>query len=164
MANHTTERDRAERPTDEPLGGAGGDGQAIDEGRARRAANLFDLRRLIGGLFLIYGAILTVLGIGASDREIEKAAGINLNLWVGLSLLVVGALFLLWAFARPLSDQLEDDEGTTDEEGRPDGDRTVRGAPAPVGADAAAFAGSETTSRRARRDRTGVSGEERFRR
>ena len=102
MANQTTERERAE-PTDAEAGSTA----RLDEERARRAANLFDLRRLIGGLFLIYGVILTVLGVGASDAEIEKAAGINLNLWVGLSLLVVGALFLAWAFARPLSDELE---------------------------------------------------------
>jgi NADH:ubiquinone oxidoreductase subunit 5 (subunit L)/multisubunit Na+/H+ antiporter MnhA subunit len=81
----------------------------VDAQRARRAANLFDLRRLIGGLFLIYGVILVVLGIGASDAEIEKAAGWNLNLAVGIAMLVVAALFLLWAFTRPLADQLEEE-------------------------------------------------------
>jgi hypothetical protein len=118
----------------------------IDARRARRAANLFDLRRLIGGLFLIYGAILLVLGLGASDAEIEKSAGWNLNLDVSIAMLVVGALFLLWAFTRPLADQLEDGE-------QPEDDRTVAGAPAPTGPDAAALGGSETTRRRPRRDR-----------
>jgi hypothetical protein len=118
----------------------------IDARRARRAANLFDLRRLIGGLFLIYGAILLVLGLGASDAEIEKSAGWNLNLDVGIAMLVVGALFLLWAFTRPLADQLEDGE-------QPEDDRTVAGAPGPTGPDAAALGGSETTRRRPRRDR-----------
>ena len=33
----------------------------IDAERAAKAARLFDIRRLIGGLFLIYGVILTVL-------------------------------------------------------------------------------------------------------
>ncbi len=155
MANHTTERERAE-PADDPIAGTT-DEAAVDEERARRAANLFDLRRLIGGLFLIYGAILTVLGVGASDAEIEKAAGINVNLWTGLSLLVVGALFLAWAFARPLSDELEEDEEPAED------DRTVRGAPAPTGPDAASFGGSNTTSRRARRDRVRTGGDERFR-
>ena len=118
----------------------------IDARRARRAANLFDLRRLIGGLFLIYGAILLVLGLGASDAEIEKSAGSNLNLDVGIAMLVVGALFLLWAFTRPLADRLEDGE-------QPEADRTVAGARAPTGPDAAALGGSETTRRGARRDR-----------
>ena len=74
----------------------------IDAQRARRAANLFDLRRMIGGLFLIYGAILVILGLGASDAEVEKAAGWNLNLWVGVAMLITAAIFLAWAFARPL--------------------------------------------------------------
>ena len=122
----------------------------LEAHRSARAANLFDVRRFIGGLFAIYGAILTVLGIGASDADIEQAAGVNVNLWTGLAMLVVAAVFLIWAFTRPLSDELEED----DEEG----DRTVKGAPAPVGADAAALAGSKTTSRRTRRDRQGGGG------
>ncbi len=82
----------------------------LDAGRARRAANLFDLRRIIGGLFAIYGLILFVLGLGASDAEIEKAAGWNLNLWVGVAMLVTAALFLAWAFARPLGEEIVDEE------------------------------------------------------
>ena len=125
--------------------------EALSTRRARRAANLFDLRRIIGALFAVYGLILVVLGIGASDAEIDKAAGWNLNLYVGLAMLAVAAFFLAWAFLRPLADELEDAEP-------PEGDRTVRGAHAPVGPDAAALAGSETTRRRARGDR-GRSGE-----
>src|SRR5918994_4472200 len=82
----------------------------IHSRRARRAANLFDLRRMIGGLFLIYGLILLVLGLGASDAEIEKAAGWNLNLWVGVAMLAVGALLPIWALTRPLSEGLGDAE------------------------------------------------------
>ena len=134
MANHTTERERAERPSGDQFDGQT-DEAAIDESRAARAANLFDLRRLIGGLFVLYGLILTVLGIGASDAEIEKAAGLNLNLWTGLSMLAVGALFLVWAFARPLSDQLDeyDEEEAEREEEAParftheEGDSTMAG-------------------------------------
>ena len=80
----------------------------IDAHRAARAANLFDVRRFIGGLFVIYGVILFVLGIGASDADVEKAAGLNVNLWTGLAMLLVGAFFLAWAFTRPLSDELEE--------------------------------------------------------
>jgi hypothetical protein len=125
----------------------------VDESRARRAANLFDLRRIIGGLFGVYGVILVILGLGASDAEIDKAAGWNLNLWVGVAMLAVAALFLLWAFARPLSEELD--------EKPPEGDRTVPGAHAPTGPDAAALAGSKTTRRRPRGDgpRGGGSGD-----
>jgi hypothetical protein len=130
---------------DDPLIEQAGSGEA-EKQRSRRAANLFDLRRMIGGLFAIYGVILLVLGIGASDAEIEKAAGWNLNLWVGVAMLIVAAFFLLWAFLRPLSDELEEAE-------QPEGDRTVSGAHAPTGPDAAALPGSQTTRRRPRRDR-----------
>ena len=121
------------------------EGAEVDAQRARRATSLFDLRRMIGGLFAIYGVILVILGIGASDAEIDKAAGWNLNLYVGIAMLIVAALFLLWAFTRPLSDELDEAE-------RED-DRTVSGQHAPTGPDAAAFGGSETTRRRPRRDR-----------
>jgi uncharacterized membrane protein YqjE len=118
----------------------------LESSRARRAANLFDLRRIIGGLFAIYGVILVILGLGAADAEIDKAAGWNLNLWVGIAMLVVAAIFVTWALTRPLSDELEETE-------RGEGDRSVTGQPAPTGPDAAALAGSKTTRRRSRRDR-----------
>ena len=80
--------------------------KAEQESRAARAANLFDVRRFIGGLFLLYGLILFILGIGASDADVDKAAGVNVNLWTGLAMLVVGAIFLAWAFTRPLGEEL----------------------------------------------------------
>jgi hypothetical protein len=92
--------------------------------RSARAANLFDIRRFIGALFLIYGLILTVLGIGASDAEIEKAADINVNLWTGLAMLVVAALFLAWAFMHPMGEELAERESESTGAGAgPDSDR-----------------------------------------
>ena len=78
--------------------------------RNARAANLFDVRRFIGGLFVLYGLILFVLGIGASDADVDKAAGVNVKLWTGLAMLLVGAFFLAWAFTRPLAAELEESE------------------------------------------------------
>ena len=92
-----------------------------DAERDARAANLFDVRRFLGGLFLIYGTILLVLGLGASDADVDKAAGVNVNLWTGLAMLIVGALFLFWAFTRPLGKQLEEAESEAPG-GRPGGD------------------------------------------
>ena len=60
-----------------------------DAHRDARAANLFDVRRFIGALFVIYGVILLVLGLGASDADVEKAAGVNVNLWTGLALSLI---------------------------------------------------------------------------
>jgi hypothetical protein len=66
------------------------------------AAELFDLRVLIGGLFTLYGVVLIIAGIFASPAEIQKAAGININLWMGIGMLIVGLLFLLWWRLNPL--------------------------------------------------------------
>jgi hypothetical protein len=74
----------------------------LDEATARKAANRFDLRRIIGGVFLVYGVILTVVGIVGSDDVKNKAAGINVNLWTGLAMLAVGAMMVAWALMRPV--------------------------------------------------------------
>jgi hypothetical protein len=70
--------------------------------RATGMASLFDLRMVIGGLLALYGVILTVMGLFASDDAKAKAAGININLWAGLVILAGGAVFLAWARLRPL--------------------------------------------------------------
>jgi hypothetical protein len=70
--------------------------------RATGMASLFDLRMVIGGLLVLYGVILTVMGLFASDDAKAKAAGININLWAGLVILAGGAIFLAWAVLRPL--------------------------------------------------------------
>src|SRR4051794_41459141 len=80
---------------------ADGGGVEDDEAAAARAANRFDIRRIIGALFLVYGAILVVTGIVGSHAVKTKAAGINVDLWTGLGMLVVGALMIGWALARP---------------------------------------------------------------
>jgi hypothetical protein len=82
----------------------------IDAHRAARAARLFDVRRLIGGLFVIYGVILVVLGLGESDASIDKSAGINVNLYAGIGMLVLGLLFVAWALLRPLGAEEESEE------------------------------------------------------
>jgi xanthine/uracil/vitamin C permease (AzgA family) len=68
-----------------------------------RRAGAFDIRVFIALLIGIYGLVLLVVGIiGPSDAQIEKAAGLNINLWAGLGMVVVAAAFLLWARLRPV--------------------------------------------------------------
>ena len=81
------------------------------EQQAAEAANLFDLRRIIGGVFLLWGVLLVILGVTESDAEIAKAADVNINLWAGLGMLAISAVFLIWAFTRPLGEELASDEG-----------------------------------------------------
>ena len=75
-----------------------------------RATNLLDIRRIIGGLLGVYGVILFVAGIVGSDADKNKAAGVNINLWVGIALIVASALFWFWALSRPLTEELEEAE------------------------------------------------------
>ena len=64
-------------------------------------ARLFDLRVIIGALLFVYGVILTIAGAFDGSAEITKAEGVRVNLWTGIALLVIGAIFLLWAEIRP---------------------------------------------------------------
>ena len=102
------------------------DPDTTPKGRVAAAANLFDLRRIIGAVFIGYGVLLTILGLFDSDAEIEKAAGVNINLWAGLGMLVFGLLMITWALTRPLSEELSEGSGPAD-------------AAPPVGVDAAAL-------------------------
>jgi hypothetical protein len=112
--------------------------------RAERAANLFDLRRIIGGVFVVWGVLLIILGLTDSTEEANKAAGININLYAGIGMLVMGLLFLAWAFTRPLGTELREPE----EDERAGSPHRA----APRGVDAAAL-GSQQARRGARRDR-----------
>ena len=71
------------------------------ERQSNTAARLFDVRRIIGGLFVVYGILVTIAGILADDAELEKAQDININLWTGLGMLVLGILFLVWLRLSP---------------------------------------------------------------
>jgi hypothetical protein len=71
-----------------------------DSGSA--AKRLFDLRWLIAGMFVVYGIILSITGIFDSQAEINKAAGVRINLWTGIGMFIVGLVFAAWARWRPL--------------------------------------------------------------
>ncbi len=71
------------------------------EGKSATAARLFDIRRIIGGLFVIYGVIVTITGLTDGDAAIDKAEGVNINLWTGLGMLALGVFFLVWLKLRP---------------------------------------------------------------
>ncbi len=49
-------------------------------------------------------------GSAPPTPTIEKAAGINVNLWTGMAMLLVGAIFIAWALARPLAAELGEGE------------------------------------------------------
>jgi hypothetical protein len=76
---------------------------ATESGARPKKAGAFDIRLIIALLIGVYGVILTIMGAAiTSDEEIAKAAGVNINLWAGIGMLVVSALFIIWAKVRPL--------------------------------------------------------------
>lgn len=74
-----------------------------DEGTKVVSAGAFDIRSIIGGLLGLYGLILTGYGLWFTDSgDKVKANGENLNLMVGIGLLVFAALMIAWVVLRPL--------------------------------------------------------------
>jgi hypothetical protein len=70
-----------------------------------RTARALDLRRIIGGVLGVYGVVLVIAGLVASESAKHKAAGINVNLWTGLGLVVASALFIFWSVKRPVTER-----------------------------------------------------------
>ncbi len=66
----------------------------------QHTAGAFDIRNFIGGLLGLYGIILTLMGF-FGDQELAKTGGWNANLYTGLALLVVSAIFVTWARLKP---------------------------------------------------------------
>ncbi|HEY0260792.1 MAG TPA: hypothetical protein VGC18_13185 [Lacisediminihabitans sp.] len=65
----------------------------------------FDLRRILGALFVVYGVIVTVIGIVNLDADVKRTGGIAINLWTGLAMLVLGLLFFLWDRMAPVPEE-----------------------------------------------------------
>jgi glucose uptake protein GlcU len=85
-------------------------------------STLLDIRRIIAGLLGLYGVILLVAGIVGSSAQKNKAAGVNINLWAGIVLLLMATFFLVWALTRPLPEELQeaDAEGERPETAPPE--------------------------------------------
>lgn len=82
-----------------------------EEVRAARAANWFDVRRIIGGLFLLYGVVMIITGLAGSHEIKTKASGINIDLWSGIAMVVFAAAMLAWALLRPTAPEPEETRG-----------------------------------------------------
>ncbi|WP_433264470.1 hypothetical protein ACQPZF_35170 [Actinosynnema sp. CS-041913] len=66
-------------------------------------AGLFDLRLVIAVLFGLYGVILAVVGLGFTDEtDLAKSDGLNINLWSGVGMVALAAVFAAWTFLRPI--------------------------------------------------------------
>jgi hypothetical protein len=92
----------------------------LSQEQVERATSLLDIRRIIGSVLGIYGVLLVGAGVFGDHEVKNKAAGVNINLWVGLALLVACGLFWAWASTRPLVDELEDADDSGVSEGEPE--------------------------------------------
>lgn len=89
---------------------------------ARHGAGLFDIRNIIGLLMALYGLILLVMSFTTSTADKAKADGVNLNLWTGIGLIVIGAALIAWAVTRPIvidERELEADKAAAERQGKP---------------------------------------------
>ena len=80
------------------------------------AAGLFDLRRIIGGLFTLYGVLVLGAGLFDGSNAKEKASGIDINVWTGLGMLLLGLGMLAWMALRPVDvravqNEMDDSDG-----------------------------------------------------
>ncbi len=104
---------------DRPNGVPGAESEEVDpsqlsdeeEAESARNANRFDIRRLIGALFVVYGVVLTILGLVGSSHVKHKAAGINIDLWTGIGMLIFAGLMIFWALARPVAPEPPETRG-----------------------------------------------------
>jgi uncharacterized membrane protein len=73
-----------------------------DSDKTKHTAGAFDIRTFIAALMGIYGVILVLTGIFGADKTTigTKTAG-NVNLYVGIGLLVFAGLMQGWAMWRP---------------------------------------------------------------
>jgi hypothetical protein len=66
-------------------------------------AGAFDVRTFIGALLGIYSVVLLAAGwFGTTQSDLDRAGGVNVNLWTGAGLLVAAAVLLAWARLRPV--------------------------------------------------------------
>jgi hypothetical protein len=95
-----------------------------EESESGAVRNLFDLRMIIGGLFVVYGVYLTIRGLFDSNAAVAQAAGLRINLWTGLFALGMGLCFIAWALLRPLRiEELAEAGVAEDEDDEPGGER-----------------------------------------
>lgn len=82
-----------------------------EQGRAHKAG-AFDIRTFIAALIGIYGVVLVLVGLfDTQQADLDRADGLNINLWAGLGMVIVAALFQAWARWRPVVVPDDPDDG-----------------------------------------------------
>ena len=67
---------------------------------------VFELRTIVAILFGVYGVFCLIWGIGfTTEDELRRAAGINVNLWMGILMLLTAVGFSIWVAASPVEQE-----------------------------------------------------------
>jgi hypothetical protein len=93
---HVSDRDDSVADRDREI-------EQTEKAGSASSSKLFDIRQVIGGLFTLYGVLVTGAGIFDGDTARKKASGIDINLWTGLGMLALGLAMLLWMRLSPQS-------------------------------------------------------------
>jgi drug/metabolite transporter (DMT)-like permease len=79
--------------------------------RPSRLDRVFELRTILAILFGVYGVFCVIWGIGfTTSDEIRRAGGFNMNLVMGIVMLVAAVAFSLWVVARPVEQERPSEE------------------------------------------------------
>ena len=81
------------------------------------AARLFDVRRVIGALFTLYGVLVLGAGLLDGDESTKKASGIDIIVWTGMGMLLLGFLMMVWMKVSPPRVGTAEDAGTDGTDG-----------------------------------------------
>ena len=69
----------------------------------KHTAGAYDVRTVIGALIGFCGLVLVLMGaVDASGAEIDKAGGVNANLWTGIAMVAFAIVIGLWTWLRPV--------------------------------------------------------------
>ncbi|MCH4249973.1 MAG: hypothetical protein LKF88_03755 [Microbacteriaceae bacterium] len=98
-----------------------------------RSTRRFDLRRIIGGVFVVYGIIVTIVGIADPAADVKPTGGIAINLWTGIGMLIIGIFFLLWDHFNPVPAEDIVTEELREEELRAEGEGHAPDLPTQIG-------------------------------
>ena len=76
---------------------------ASQDGGRKHTAGAYDVRIFIAGLIGFYGIVLVVMGLFADTADDkDKTGDVNANLWAGLVMIAVAAVFAVWTWLRPV--------------------------------------------------------------
>lgn len=116
MNTHKDQSPAANNGPDAPGSPDGPDVPEALEGAAVRTAGAFDIRNFIGSLLGLFGLVLLTMGLFAfTPAEAAKTGGVNANLWAGLSMVIVGILFIVWTKLDPIRMIVRENEDGAEE-------------------------------------------------